>query len=290
MNAKITTSARAKINLWLRVLGRREDGFHAIETRMVEIALADELDLEVREEGGVNLSCAEAGVPVDETNLVMKAVRLLEAETGRKFSLHLELRKRIPHGAGLGGGSSDAAAALKGVNEVLRLGVEPDRLAALAGRIGSDVPFFLRGGACDCSGRGEVVQPVEFAVRLRLLLVKPAFQVPTPWAYRQWRDSLEVSGLPYEPQAFPWGALVNDLERPVFARHLLLGLLKRWLREQPGVKGALMSGSGATVFAILDEAVSGEDLVRQVHRQFGASTWTCLTWTMPEGAGSEEMR
>ena len=279
MKKSLTKSARAKVNLWLRVLGRREDGFHEIETRMVEIGLADELHLETRDEPGVELRCSEPDLPVDESNLVMKAVRLLERETGRQFGLRLDLRKRIPHGAGLGGGSSDAAAALLGVNELLELGLRMDRLEALAAGIGSDVTFFLRGGACDCTGRGEVVTPVTFAEPLRLLLVKPPFGVPTPWAYRQWRDSQELKGLSYGPQVFPWGVLVNDLERPVFAKHLVLGLLKRWLKEQAGVKGALMSGSGSTVFAILDEQANADGLIRRIREEFGDPIWTCLSGT-----------
>lgn len=280
MKGGLIRKAPAKVNLWLRVLGRREDGFHDIETRMVELALADELKLEVKREPGVELRCSEPDLPVDESNLAMKAVRLLEGETGRAFGLRMELRKRIPHGAGLGGGSSDAAAALLGVNELLRLGLAEEQLEALAGRLGSDVAFFLKGGACDCAGRGELATPVAFPERLRLLLVKPAFPVATPWAYQQWRDSAEVDGLSYEPQVFSWGTLVNDLERPVFAKHLVLGLLKRWLKEQAGVKGALMSGSGSTVFAVLENGVPADGLIEAVRGEFGETAWTCLTETV----------
>lgn len=280
MSNTVTKAARAKVNLWLRILGRREDGFHEIETRIVEVKLGDELAIEVTADSRVEFHCAEPGVPVDDSNLVMKAVRLLEAETGRSFGLRIELRKRIPHGAGLGGGSSDAAAALAGIDELLALGLGPARLLELAKRIGSDVAFFLLGGACDCSGRGELVTPVAFSEPLRLLLVKPPFGVPTPWAYQQWSKSLEVPGLSYEPQVFPWGAMVNDLERPVFGKHLVLGALKRWLKSQEGVQGALMSGSGSTVFAVLGPDASAEDLSQRIREEFGETVWTCATSTV----------
>jgi len=280
MSGRLVRSARAKVNLWLRVLRRRDDGFHEIETRMVEIGLADELVLERTDEPRVNLVCDEPGVPADESNLVVKALRLLEEETGESLGLWVNLRKRIPHGAGLGGGSSDAAAALAGANELLGGIVRPERLRELAGRIGSDVAFFLDGGACDCRGRGEIVEPVEFPQRLRLLLVKPAFSVETPWAYRQWRDSRELEGLWYERQRLPWGTLVNDLERPVFAKHLVLGVLKNWLRKRSGVEGALMSGSGSTVFAVLQPDADGEQLARDVRSEFGEPTRTWVTETV----------
>lgn len=277
MSESLTKAACAKVNLWLRILGRREDGFHEIETRMLEVALADELEMAVTARPGVDFQCSEPGVPVNESNLVLKAVRLLEAETGRAFGLRIHLRKHIPHGAGLGGGSSDAAAALAGIDELLALELGRERLLGLAQRIGSDVAFFLLGGACDCTGRGERVAPVAFAEPLRLLLVKPPFAVPTPWAYQQWAKSAEVPGLSYEPQVFPWGTMVNDLERPVFGKHLVLGVMKQWLRSQPGVQGALMSGSGSTVFAVLEPEAPAEELIRQIREEFGDAVWTCLT-------------
>jgi 4-diphosphocytidyl-2-C-methyl-D-erythritol kinase len=249
----LTLEAPAKINLSLRVLRRRDDGFHEIATRMAPLALADRLTLEVvpgASPGSVAFSCDDPGVPGDETNLAVRAVRALEKHTGTLPGLRIHLEKHIPHGAGLGGGSSDAAAVLRGLGEILSL--PGPAIHAAAADTGSDVPFFLHGCACDCTGRGEHVVPVkDFAWRPRLLLLKPPFGVATPDAYSRWRDSREIPGLIYFPQYTPGGELVNDLERPVFEKYPVLGTLKSRLMTCPGVQAALMSGSGSTVFAVL---------------------------------------
>ncbi len=126
------------------------------------------------------------------------------------------------------------------------------------------------------SGRGENVAPVVFPHALPLLLIKPPFGVPTPWAYRQWRDSLEIPGVRYDAQEFAWGALVNDLERPVFEKYIFLAQLKMWLLAQPEVVGALMSGSGATVFAVLREKADATPLQTRLAQEFGTDLW-CRT-------------
>jgi 4-diphosphocytidyl-2-C-methyl-D-erythritol kinase len=279
--------APAKVNLWLRVLGRRADGYHEIETRMVPLGLEDRVTLRrlapgagvVLTLGGDAVACE--GVPPGEENLALRAVRAVEAETGAAFDVAVHLDKRIPSGAGLGGGSSDAAAVLGGLDELFGLGFGTAKLAAFGARIGADVAFFCHGGACDCRGVGEVVEPVEFGERLDLLLVKPAFGVPTAWAYRQWAAAREAPVGPQEPQRFPWGELANDLERPVFRKFLLLPVIKEWLLAQPGVRGALMSGSGSTVFAVLEDAGVADALAAVAREAFGKSTWVCATGVRP---------
>jgi 4-diphosphocytidyl-2-C-methyl-D-erythritol kinase len=281
--ATFTREAPAKVNLSLRILGKRADGFHELETRMVRVDLADRLAFTVRPAGsGLRFACDDASLPGDETNLVVRALRALERREGRSFDLDVRLEKRIPHGAGLGGGSSDAAAALRAVNEGLGLGRSREDLAELAAALGSDIPFFLWEGACDCRGRGEIVTPVpEFPWRIRLLLVKPAFSVATPWAYRAWQDSRELPGVGYGPQPMPWGDLVNDLERPVFAKHLVLAELKRFLREREEVAGALLSGSGSVMFAVLREDAADAGLRAAVAAEFGDTTWTQPVTVLP---------
>ncbi len=150
--------APAKLNMTLRVLGRREDGFHELETLMVPVSgLADVLEIEAAE--AFSFSCAGADVPADESNLVVKAVRIFERETGRECRYRIGLTKRVPPGAGLGGGSSDAAAVLGALDELEGTGLEKARLGTMAAELGSDVPFFLDGGACWCRGRGESLGP-----------------------------------------------------------------------------------------------------------------------------------
>jgi 4-diphosphocytidyl-2-C-methyl-D-erythritol kinase len=282
----VTISAPAKINLSLRVLRRREDGFHEIESLMVPISLADEVEVTLHGEPGIEFHCDDSSLPTDDSNLVVRAARLFFQGVASEPRVRIALRKRVPHGAGLGGGSSDAAATLLALNEVFAAKLTLEALSALAAQVGSDVPFFLHRSAATVRGRGEIVTPCDFPHTLPLLLLKPPFGVPTPWAYRQWRDAREVPDVPYAPQRLAWGELVNDLERPVFEKHLFLALLKQWLLAQPEVAGALLSGSGATVFAVLRSAENGAALTARAHAELGTSLWTaeCRT-ACPLAAG-----
>jgi 4-diphosphocytidyl-2-C-methyl-D-erythritol kinase len=249
--------APAKVNLSLRVLSRRDDGFHEIDSLIAPISIFDRLHFELRDEGGLEFSCDDPSLPTTEDNLVVRAVRLFCGEIGLEPQLSIRLEKQIPHGAGLGGGSSDAAITLVALNQLFQTELPSETLLSMAADLGSDVPFFVQGRVARMRGRGEKLETVDFPHRLPLLLIKPPFGVPTPWAYKQWRDSRELPGINYGPQAQPWGEMVNDLERPVFQKHLLLPTLKQWLLKQPEVAGALMSGSGSTVFALLHELSAG---------------------------------
>ncbi len=278
----LTLPAPAKVNLSLRVLGRRADGFHDIETLMVPLALADRVTLAAGERDGIEFHCDDPTLPTDGNNLAVRAATAFHERAGFVPRLRLTLEKHVPHGAGLGGGSSDAASVLLGLNEFHGFPLAPATLAELAATLGSDVPFFLVRGPAVCRGRGEQVEaaPRTFTgSRLPLLLLKPPFGVPTPWAYSRWRDAREVPGVPYAAQTFAWGELVNDLERPVFEKHVFLATLKGWLLAQPGVAGALMSGSGSTTLAVLHDPAGGADLARRAKAVFGEGLWTCETAT-----------
>lgn len=277
----LTLTAPAKINFSLRVQRRRDDGFHELETFMVPLDLADRLTL-TRVDGPlgmIDFSCTDPGVPGDASNLVMKALALL-AEARRPLpALRVHLEKVIPHGAGLGGGSSDAAAALRGANGLIGLGLTMDDLHSRAARLGSDVPFFLHGCPCVCRGRGELIEPQpDRRLQVPVLLLKPPFPVPTPWAYQQWATAPALPGISYEPQSVigPDGApltFFNDLERPVFAKHLLLADIKMWLLARPEVAAALMSGSGSTLVAVLRSPEPATDLRAAVTAEFGPCLW-----------------
>jgi 4-diphosphocytidyl-2-C-methyl-D-erythritol kinase len=276
----VIREAPAKVNLSLRVLRRREDGFHEITTRIAPLTLSDRVTLEPLAEtaGTVSFTCNDPTVPADETNLAVKAVRALEKHTGPLPGVRLHLEKRIPHGAGLGGGSSDAASVLTGLNELFELNLPQETLHAAASGVGSDVPFFLYGGVCDCSGRGELVTPVlGFSWRPRILLIKPPFGISTPEVYRHWKDSREVPGLPYAEQETPGGTLVNDLERPVFEKYPVLGVLKSCLLSCEGVSAALMSGSGSTVFTVLERGANAVPVIEAARREIGNEAWICDT-------------
>jgi 4-diphosphocytidyl-2-C-methyl-D-erythritol kinase len=272
--------APAKINLSFKILRRREDGFHEIDTLMAPIALADELRIEPNEAGLV-FSSDDPSLPGGEDNLVVQAARAFFHEAREEARVQITLQKKIPHGAGLGGGSSDAASTLLGLNELYGNPLSAPRLTRIAAGIGSDVPFFLMQGAARCRGRGEIVEPIATLPRLSLLLLKPQFGVLTPWAYQQWCDSQELPGVDYMPQQFGELILQNDLERPVFEKHIFLARMKAWLREQPEVAAALMSGSGSTMFAVLRSARSLEAVANRAREEMDAALWTHATQVAP---------
>ena len=265
--------APAKVNLSLRVLGRREDGFHELDSLMVRVSVFDALEIERTGAGGIVFSCDAGDVPSDDTNLVVRAARLFSVETGVAPDLRIHLQKVVPHGGGLGGGSSDAATALMAMNTIFDTGLSRDSLARIGSQIGSDVPFFLYESAARISGRGEVVAPAKSVRGLRILLVKPPFGVPTPWADKRWKESIELPGVPYGVQQLERVELINDLERPVFEKYLFLADLKQWLLLQPELEGALMSGSGATVFGVIRNGAKTESLRLRLEQEFGSELW-----------------
>ena len=267
--------APAKINLSLRVLGRRLDGFHELETLMVPLSLADELNVTFAHEqpdGEIELSCSDPSLPTGKGNLAYRAAALFRGRLeGLKLpAIRIELTKWIPHGAGLGGGSSDAATVLLALNALCDSPFRISQLASMAAELGSDVPFFVFNSAAICRGRGERVEPAAFSAVLTLLLIKPAFSIPTPWAYKQWRDSREIPGVRYAPQIFGWGELVNDLERPVYEKYLALAEMKEWLLAQSEAAGAILSGSGSTMIAVLKEhGTDAHVLSQRIQARFG---------------------
>jgi 4-diphosphocytidyl-2-C-methyl-D-erythritol kinase len=191
----------------------------------------------------------------------------------------IALKKRIPHGAGLGGGSSDAASTLLALNELFETNLPREALAKMAEMIGSDVPFFIFQSAAVCKGRGELVTPTRLREQLSVLLLKPEFGVPTQWAYSRWRDSREIPGVSYGAQQFTRQSFVNDLERPVFEKFVFLAQLKMWLLKQPEVGAALMSGSGSTVFAVIRDNTEADRLAMRAKAELDPELWTCACET-----------
>ena len=275
--------APAKINLSLTVNERRPDGFHEIETLIVPISLFDHLEIELRDSGGLTFACTDPAIPGDERNLVVRAAKLFCTETGLEPNLNIILRKTIPSGAGLGGGSSDAATTLLALNHLFGTRLPRETLVSMAADLGSDVPFFMQQRAALCRGRGERCAPVDFPHRLALLLIKPPFAVPTPWAYQRWSEARAIPGDPDRVPSFPWGELRNDLERPVFEKYLFLATLKRWLLAQPEVEGALMSGSGSTIFVLLRGKPVASALGEKLAKEFGPHLWCFLAETIGQG-------
>jgi len=273
--------APAKINLSLRILGRRPDGFHEIETLMAPISLFDEITI-APNESGIRFQCDEAALVND--NLVVRAAELFFEKIKTKPAVAITLKKKIPYGAGLGGGSSDAAATLLGLNKFLEADLKQEELVELAAKVGSDVPFFIYQGPAMCRGRGEIVSPTKINGLLSLLLLKPEFSVPTPWAYSRWKDSREIPNVSYSAQEFNGVQFTNDLERPVFEKFVFLAQAKTWLQKQPEVAVALMSGSGSTFFAALKNAADSEKLSLRACAELDPAVWTYGCETLENAA------
>lgn len=263
----MTIQAPAKVNLVLRVLGKRPDGFHDLETLMAPLTLCDELDIETSPGTGIDLTCDDPQIPQDEQNLAWRAAKLFAERTGINCRTRIFIRKRIPYGAGLAGGSSDGVAVLKALNAIHQAGLGDTELERLSAHLGSDTAFFVRCRPAWCKGRGDVIEPASAIPETNVLLLKPPFPVPTAWAYKHWTPNV----LPRQQPAMG-PQLVNDLEDTVFRKFLLLPSLKAWLIEQPEVEAAMMSGSGSTIFAILRDRPS--QLEKRVRDRFGELIWT----------------
>src|SRR6266404_8830593 len=266
--------APAKINLSLRILNPRADGFHEIETLISPVSLYDKIDIE-KQNRWVDFSCDDPTLSTGDDNLVVRAAKLFLEHAKIKSGVSIKLEKKIPHGAGLGGGSSDAAATLRGLNQLFETNLTRDELSKLGSEIGSDVSFFLFESAATCKGRGEIVEPTKLKKKLSILLLKPAFGVASGWAYSRWQSSKEIPGISYAAQDFNGQTFINDLERPVFEKFVFLAQLKTWLLKQPEVGAALMSGSGSTVFAVLKDDAGADRLAMRAKAELDPELWTC---------------
>ena len=273
--------APAKINLSLKILDRRSDGFHEIESFITPISLFDEIRIEKREQGeGIEFHCDDPSLPQGQENLVLRAADLFFTATKINPSVSIKLKKMIPHGAGLGGGSSDAAATLLGLNKLFAAKLRREALLRLASTIGSDVPIFVSALPAICRGRGELVSPANLKEQLSILLLKPDFGVPTEWAYSRWEDSREIPGLSYVAQEFRGQHFFNDLERPVFEKFVFLAEIKKWLLKQSEVGAALMSGSGSTIFAVLRNTQKANALAERAREELDPKLWTYACETL----------
>jgi 4-diphosphocytidyl-2-C-methyl-D-erythritol kinase len=277
MNA-MQVLAPAKINLSLKILGRRGDCFHEIETFIVPISLADKIDIE-KQTRWIDFTCDDPSVPIGDENLVVRAAKAFFDATNIESGVSIRLEKKIPNAAGLGGGSSDAAAILLALNQLFDTKLPREALAKMAETIGSDVPFFIFQSAATCKGRGELVRPRLLRGQLSILLLKPEFGISSTWAYSHWQNSKEIPDVAYGAQEFADQTFVNDLERAVFEKFVFLAELKMWLLKQAEVGAALMSGSGSTVFAVMHPKVDADVVAKRARGELDRSIWTCVCET-----------
>lgn len=260
----LTLSANAKINLTLDILGTREDGYHEVAMIMQEISLHDTLSMGKINQG-ISLTIAIEGqkgtLPADESNLCWKAAALVQKEYNLQEGVEIHLTKRIPMAAGLAGGSADAAAVLKGMNHLFRLGMTEARLCELGARLGSDIPFCIMGGTMLATGRGEVLTRLPSFSRLSVVLAKPPVGVSTAWAYKTYDAGYDgphpdneamleaIHGGDAHKAA---GLLCNVLEGVTETEHPVIADYKRLMMEH-GAMASMMSGSGPTVFGLVRE-------------------------------------
>ncbi len=261
MSMKLKFRTPAKVNLTLNILRKREDGFHELETILQMVSLYDELELESLPLG-IELECDTPGIPTDETNLACKAALLLQ-ETCRveDRGVRIRLKKNIPFGAGLGGGSGNAAGVLMGLNRLWNLNMSREKLAILATELGSDVPFFVTSPCALGVGRGEQLEVLAPCSKFQVLLVFPGFPIATPWVYqnlklkltkRENNISILRKFLSLSDIASLGSQLHNDLEPVVIQRFPEIQIIKDELQAR-GALGVLLSGSGSTVFGIFND-------------------------------------
>ncbi len=272
--------APAKINLWLRVFAPDDSGYHPLDTLFCAIDLQDEL--EIGPGDGIQLRVTGADVGPDESNLAYRAAQEYFLAIGELPSASIHLHKNIPAGAGLGGGSSNAAAVLRALQERFNNAVPHADLLALAARLGSDVPFFLCGSTwARAGGRGEVLEQVVPLPPRHVLVVKPDFSIPTHDAYRWLDESGAVHQ--YEPQLPPprtWGDVAqnatNSFERVLFEKYPGLRGMRDILRDN-GAAISLVSGSGSALFGVFDEREKALAAQRKWNRVSGAASWLVST-------------
>jgi len=294
----IKLRAPAKINLGLRVLGCRSDGCHDIVSLMVPVGLFDVVRVESAR-SGIALICPDSDLPTDQGNLVHRAAQLILRECGSDAGVRLELQKRIPLGAGLGGGSSDAAATLKGVNELLGSRLGKEELHRLAVRLGADVPFFLVGGAALAEGIGDRLTPIAAVPEVWTMLVYPGFQVSTRWAYEHLtlttvanRSRLSNLGSIAVEEVTAYRQrllgrqgltledllplLVNDFEPLVFSHYPQLAEIRQALLAA-GARAAPMTGSGPTLVGLFASEGKAKAAQDQVSGRLGIKSFVAPT-------------
>ena len=268
MVQKIVMQAPAKVNYRLDVIGKRPDGYHDLRMIMQQVNLCDEVSIELSATPGIRVVCGSSAVPDGEGNIAWRAARALLDLSGSATGVSIAIDKRIPVAAGLGGGSSDCAAVLLGLNELLGLGLSRERLMEIGVTLGADVPFFVYARTALAEGIGERLSPLS-APPLWVVLVNPNVPVSTAWVYRNLqltqRDRLATLPDSFEDVASVCGVLSNDLEAVTIHAFPVIDQIKQELLRL-GADGSLMSGSGPTVFGLFaDQAAArraGDELAR----------------------------
>ena len=303
MQSSYTLIAPAKINLYLGIVGDRPDGYHELVMVLQSIDLADRVTVRSRSRPGIGISCDDPQVPADASNLAYKAAVLMHQRfperAAHRGGLEIEIHKQIPMGAGLAGGSADCAAVLVGIDLLWKLGLTQGELQELAAQLGSDIPFCISGGTALATGRGEVLDPLPDLDDIYVVLAKYRdLPIATPWAYETFRQQFGAT-YPQTPEALAdkqkalrsgpllqaiahhdstglAAYLYNDLERIVLPAYPQVQALRDRLGQSPGCLGAMMSGSGSTVFGLTNSLAQAEairETMRAAHPEPDLDLW-----------------
>jgi len=272
----VSRRAYAKINIGLNIISRRDDGYHNIETVFQQIDLFDQILVKRIPESSIIIRCSDKRVPTDHHNLCYKAVELIQAFTAINEGVIIEIHKRIPLGAGLGGGSSNAAATLEALKTLWRFQIDPAELQRLALQLGADVPFFLHGGTALASGVGENLSPVSLPFKFYCLLIYPNIEISSTWAYKNFnfvltktKKCIKLSQI--FSQQLHIGELKsvisNDFEEVVFQKYPVLNQLKQLLYGH-GAVFAGMSGSGSTIYGLFKNYFDAVVVMRSIPKPY----------------------
>ncbi|HET6854237.1 MAG TPA: 4-(cytidine 5'-diphospho)-2-C-methyl-D-erythritol kinase [Pyrinomonadaceae bacterium] len=278
----------AKINWYLQILGKRPDGYHELLTVLQTVSLQDDIAFELRDDSQIVLSCDDAGIPTDDTNLIVKAASALRERLQNPPGVEIKLTKRIPAKAGLGGASSNAAIALLALNVLWNARLSVAELMPIASRLGADVPFFLNGGRCVGSGTGTVISPLADGPKQHVVVITPNAEVSTANAYASLNaPSLTTSNSAsilssslaelFSADSRQW-PLRNDFEGVIFEIEPEIERAKIALLEA-GARGALLAGSGSSVFGIFDDEVARDRALNNLRSEAGWRVFSCDTVT-----------
>ncbi|MFQ5602777.1 MAG: 4-(cytidine 5'-diphospho)-2-C-methyl-D-erythritol kinase [bacterium] len=285
MNA-IRLPSYAKINLGLLIKGKRSDGYHEIESLLLQIDLLDEIELKSQANPEIVVRCNNPVVPTDENNLCVRAANLIKKTSGISKGLEINLTKNIPMGAGLGGGSSNAATTLMGLNKLWNLDFTPEFLQKLAAQLGADVPFFIHGGAAVARGRGELLSTINFNLEWPILIIFPEIHVSTQQAYAGLNLSLTMKKknikLPhFKDSKFNnvdfYKVFINEFERAVFKNYPILAEIKRSIYRKNPVFTS-MSGSGSSIFGIFHNLEDAFEAKAEFDRKFPTFITHSILW------------
>lgn len=283
----ITLQAHAKINLGLHILRKRADGYHDIETVFHRVNNFDTVTVERTTSGRIAIRCTHPEIPTDESNLCHKAAKLFYSETDHRPGLSISIEKQIPVGAGLGGGSSDAAAVLRACNLLHGYPLSDNTLGVIASQIGSDVPYFLHPDSAYATGRGEILDYFRLELPYWIVLVYPGIHIDTKWAYQSSTPNrsarhLNIRSLVQENLLQPraWvNALRNDFEPVVFREYPVIMRVKEALLKA-GADFALLSGSGSSVFGLFQDEVYAREIADSLSNTY--EVWLTPPFFIPE--------